>query len=194
MFQKVKPVEVLFLGQKKPQKIYFSAISQDWIARCNKGFVIPVVLPWIRWAITKHFRFNLVVHFNVPLEWTEGTPPIIRSANNCIYSIWYLSRRYCYLPLSWKRWNRFECAVGGVRHPQHTQTNSISSTIAADSSNVVTNTRCCRYSWLSSWWWVAVTPETCIAVYRYNKLCNVASCWIYTRIFLRCTDPWTLNT
>jgi len=26
-------------------------------------------------------------------------PPIIRSANNCIYSIWYLSHRYCYLPL-----------------------------------------------------------------------------------------------
>jgi hypothetical protein len=40
--------------------------------------------------------------------------PIIRSANNCIYSIWYLSHRYCYLPL------------------------------AADSSNGVTNTRCCR--------------------------------------------------
>jgi len=26
-------------------------------------------------------------------------PPIFRSANNCIYSIWYLSHRYCYLPL-----------------------------------------------------------------------------------------------
>jgi hypothetical protein len=26
-------------------------------------------------------------------------PPIIRSANNYIYSIWYLSDRYCYLPL-----------------------------------------------------------------------------------------------
>jgi hypothetical protein len=24
-------------------------------------------------------------------------PPIIRSANNCIYSIWHLSDRYCYL-------------------------------------------------------------------------------------------------
>ena len=46
-------------------------------------------------------------------------PPIIRSAYNCIYSIWYLSHRYCYLLLSWKSWNRFECAVGGVRHPQH---------------------------------------------------------------------------
>ena len=31
--------------------------------------------------------------------------PIIRSANNCIYSIWYLSHRYCDLPLSWKSWN-----------------------------------------------------------------------------------------
>ena len=27
-------------------------------------------------------------------------PPIIRSANNCYYNIWYLSHRYCYLPLS----------------------------------------------------------------------------------------------
>ena len=26
-------------------------------------------------------------------------PLIIRSVNNCIYSIWYLSHRYCYLPL-----------------------------------------------------------------------------------------------
>jgi hypothetical protein len=42
-------------------------------------------------------------------------PPIIRSTYNCTYSIWYLSQhRYCYLPLSWKSWNRFECAVGGV--------------------------------------------------------------------------------
>jgi len=32
------------------------------------------------------------------------SPPIIRSTNNCIYSIWYLSNRYCYLPLSWKSW------------------------------------------------------------------------------------------
>jgi hypothetical protein len=44
-------------------------------------------------------------------------PPIIMSAYNCIDSIWYLSHRYCYLPLSWKSWNRFECGVGGVRVP-----------------------------------------------------------------------------
>jgi len=28
--------------------------------------------------------------------------PIIRSTYRCIYSIWYLSNRYCYLSLSWK--------------------------------------------------------------------------------------------
>jgi len=43
-------------------------------------------------------------------------------ANNCIYSIYYLSHHYCYLLLSWRSCNWFECAVGGVYHPQHTQT------------------------------------------------------------------------
>jgi len=51
-----------------------------------------------------------------------------------------------------------------VRHPQHTQISSNSSTIAADSNNSVTNTRCCRYSCLRSWWWVMVLPKTCRAV------------------------------
>jgi hypothetical protein len=56
--------------------------------------------------------------------------PSSRGAYNCIYSIWYLSHRYCYLPQSWNSSN--------------------SSTIAADSSNGVTNTRCCRYSCMRS--------------------------------------------
>jgi hypothetical protein len=41
-------------------------------------------------------------------------PPIIRSANNCIYSIRYLSHHYCYLQPSWKSWIWFEYAVGGL--------------------------------------------------------------------------------
>jgi len=97
---------------------------------------------------TVYFIWKLLNMFRVE------PPPIIRSANNCIYSIWCLSHSYCYLLLSWKSWNRSECVVGGLRRPQHTQTGSISSTIAADSSNCVTKTRCCRYSYLRSWWWV----------------------------------------
>ena len=54
---------------------------------------------------TVYFTWNLLYMFRVVPS------PSIRSANNCIYTIWYLSHRYCYLPLSWKSWNRFECAV-----------------------------------------------------------------------------------
>ena len=40
-------------------------------------------------------------------------PPIIRSTFNCIYSIWYLSHRYCYLPLSWRNW------TSSTHHQEH---------------------------------------------------------------------------
>ena len=51
-------------------------------------------------------------------------------AQSCTYSIWYLSNRYCHLLLSWKSWKSFN-----------------SSTIAAGSSNGMTNTSC-RYSFV----------------------------------------------
>jgi len=56
--------------------------------------------------------------------------------------------------------------VAYTRHPQHTQTGSNSSTIAADSNNGVTNTICCGYSCLRFWWWVMVPPERRRAVSR----------------------------
>ena len=48
---------------------------------------------------TVYFIWKLLYMFPVV------PPPIISSAYNCIYSIWFLSHRYCYLPLSWKSWN-----------------------------------------------------------------------------------------
>jgi hypothetical protein len=85
-----------------------------------------------------------------------------------------------------------------VRHPQHTQTSSSSSTIAADSNNDVTNTICCRYSCLYSWRWVMVLPEPCRTVSRQNKPRKVASCWIYIRItshsFSLCAENFLAST
>ena len=92
--------------------------------------------------------YKAVCHLSI--LWPHPRLPFLISAYNCIYNIWDLSHHYCYLPLSWKSWNRFECAVGGVRHPQHTQTGSNSFTIAADSSNGVTIPRCCRYNCIRS--------------------------------------------
>ena len=65
------------------------------------------------------------IFLETALHISDGTPPIIRSAHKCIYSIWYLSHRYCYLLLSWKNWNWFECAVLCCRWrtPQNNQKN-----------------------------------------------------------------------
>jgi len=62
---------------------------------------------------TVYFIWNLLYMFRVVPS------PIMRSANNCIYSIWYLSHRYCYLPLSWKSWNWFDLDDGWRYHPKH---------------------------------------------------------------------------
>ena len=50
-------------------------------------------------------------------------------------------------------------------------------TITTGSSNGLSNARYCRYSDMSSWWWVEIPSETCRAVCR-DKLYIVASCWI----------------
>jgi len=110
----------------------------------------PCIVSIFKYISNKMQRYTVYLYLETALHVSGGTSPSIRSASNCIYSIWCLSHRSCYLPLSWKSWNRFECDVGGVRHPHHTQTSSNSSTIAADSSNGVTNTRCCGYSCMRS--------------------------------------------
>jgi hypothetical protein len=92
-------------------------------------------------------------------------PPIIRSANNCIYSIWYLSHRYCYLPLSWKTaitvWQVPEAVYTVVCTPD------------------------------DGWWY---HPKHVEQFPGKNELCNIASCWIYIGKLLRCTNPWTLSS
>jgi len=50
--------------------------------------------------------------------------PIFRSTKQLLLQHLVIVTPYCCPLLSWKRWNWFECVVGGVRHPQHTQTGS----------------------------------------------------------------------
>ena len=58
-------------------------------------------------AVTAICRYRGRVGTGLCVLWVAYTfrvvpSPIIRSANNCIYSNWHLSDSYCYLPLSWK--------------------------------------------------------------------------------------------
>jgi hypothetical protein len=92
---------------------------------------------------TVYFIWKLLCMFRVVLS------PIIRNAYNCIYSIWYLSHRYCYLSLSWESWNRFECAALQFHPNLHTKRSSIQSDIYQMSY---------WYNWFS-WWWVHGCPK-----------------------------------
>jgi len=69
---------------------------------------------------------------------------IIRSTNNCNNSIWQWSTRISYLQLS---------------------------TIVEGSRYGLTSARCCNKSYVCSWRWVELSPETCGAVYR-----NIINC------------------
>jgi hypothetical protein len=73
-------------------------------------FLTFIILIHIQGDATLHSLFYLETALHVRVV----PPPILRSANNCIYSIWYLSHHNCYLLLLWKSWNWFECAVGDV--------------------------------------------------------------------------------
>ena len=71
-------------------------------------------MPIFQYISNKMQRYTVYFIWKLLYMFRVVPPTIIRNPNNCIYSIWYLSHRYCYLPLSWKCWNWFECAVGGV--------------------------------------------------------------------------------
>jgi hypothetical protein len=49
--------------------------------------------------IQQDAKLHSLLHLETALHVSGLPPPIIRSACNCIYSIFYLSDRYYYLPL-----------------------------------------------------------------------------------------------
>ena len=105
------------------EKLWQLHIVRGNLGKCHA--LLKYLFPYSNICISnKMQRYTVYFTWKLLYMFWVVPPPIIRSANNCTYSIWYLSHRYCRLPLSWKRWNRFECAVGGVCHPQHTQTSS----------------------------------------------------------------------
>jgi len=68
-------------------------------------FMGPCIVRIFQYISNKMQRYTVYFIWKLLYMFRVVPQPIIRSANNCIYSIWYLSHRYCYLPLSWKSWN-----------------------------------------------------------------------------------------
>ena len=103
-----------------PLNAELNPICHSLILLGDLTFLGPCIVSIFQYIFNKMQLYTVYLYLETALHVSGGTSPIIRSAYNCIYSIWYLSHRYCYLLLSWKSWNRFECVVGGVHHPQHT--------------------------------------------------------------------------
>jgi len=115
----------------------------------NLTFMGPRIVRIFKYISNKIQRYTVYSFWKLVYMFRVVPSPIISSANNCIYSMWYLSHRYCYLPLSWKIWNWFECAVVGVRstcfgwylHPSSGAQTTVST--ASGICHTVTST--CRY-------------------------------------------------
>jgi len=65
-------------------------------------------------------------------------------------------------------------------------------TFTTGSSNGINSARYCRYSDMSSWWWLEIPPETCWAVCRH-KLYIVASCWILIDTYYTMHGPLNIK-
>jgi hypothetical protein len=110
--------KILFNLLFKPLNAELNPICHLLILLGDLTFMGTCIVSIFQYTFNKMQRYTVYLYLETALHVWVVIPPIIRSAYDCIYSIWYLSHRYCYLPLSWKSWNRFECAVGGVSHPQ----------------------------------------------------------------------------
>jgi len=81
-----------------------------------------------------------------------STTPIIRSTQNCNYSLWYCAATSLYR-------GHLAMLEGG------------------SCTKNMTSTRGCSYIFVYSWWWVCLTPETCTVNSqnnRYTALCCIS--------------------
>ena len=116
--------QLTFLNLVLCFEYYFFPLKLQHMKKC-KSRVTSSVLPAKKIDVYGSVQQKMYSMFRVDPHPSSG-------AQNYIYSTWYLSKSCCYLPLSWKSW---DCSL-------------ISSTIAAGSSNGLTNTRRCRYSFV----------------------------------------------
>jgi hypothetical protein len=55
----------------------------------------PCIVIMFQYIFNKMQRYTVYFIWKLLYMFRVLPPPIIRSAKNCIYSIWYLSHRYC---------------------------------------------------------------------------------------------------
>jgi hypothetical protein len=81
-------------------EILCSPICHFLVLLGDLTFMGPCIVSTSQYISNKMQRYTFNFNWKLLYIFRVVFPPIIRSAYNCLYSIWYLSHRYCYLPLS----------------------------------------------------------------------------------------------
>ena len=106
--EKKRKFTSLLVSYQKCKKMWISALIIFERTCCfhdHSLYIVTQNLTFMGLCIVKifHYMSNKMQRYTVYFIWKlfymfrVVLPPIIRSANNYIYSIWYLSHRYCYL-------------------------------------------------------------------------------------------------
>jgi len=82
-----------------PLNAELNPICHSLILLGDLTFMGPCIVSIFQYISNKIQRYTVYI-WKLLYMFRVVLPQIIRSAYNCIYSIWYLSHRYCYLPLS----------------------------------------------------------------------------------------------
>ena len=121
----------------------------DGSVRC---WSISIIVQWH--ATQSSLRIILRVHSTC---FRVSTTPIIRSTQNCNYSLPYWSYFLCnYLPLTLPRWD-------------------LATLEGRSCTKNMTSTAGCSYSFVYCCWWVWLTPKTC-RVHSLNNKLTVLCC------------------
>ena len=79
------------------QNFVISLNYRVYNGRINLRFRGPCIVSIFRYISNKTQRYIVCYLWKLLYMFRVVSPPIIRSAYNCIYNIWYLSNRNCYL-------------------------------------------------------------------------------------------------
>jgi len=79
--------------------------------------------------------------------------------------VYYISVN-CYTCFGWNFHSSSGAHITVIKHLALVKPPLLPSAIAEGNRDDLTNARCCNYSYMCSWRWVELPPETCRAVYR----------------------------
>jgi hypothetical protein len=71
----------------------------------------PCIVSIFQYISNKIQRYTVYLYLENALHVSDGTSTRHQELIQLYLQHLILSQRYCYLPLSWESWNRFECAV-----------------------------------------------------------------------------------